>query len=145
MTELERLSIIEACRTLIHHYAYLNDERDYDALVDLFTEDAQLYRPSKPHDALTGRAAILKAFQSRPEDAITFHLVTDVIIDVVSTTQARARSRILLLQGTRGEQPGVPDPASVKPVLPGVFQDELVLTATGWKFAKRAGRLWIQI
>lgn len=143
MTDLEHLTIIEACRALIHHYAYLNDERDYEALVDLFTSDAQLFRPSKPLEALTGRAAIRNAFQTRPEDAITFHLVTDVVIDVISATQAQARSRILLLQGTRGDQPGIPDPSSIKPALPGTFRDELVLTETGWKFAKRAGRLWI--
>lgn len=142
--DIERLLIVDACRQLIHRYAFLNDARDYTALVELFTVDAELRRPSAPEQPIVGRDAILAAFQGRPATAATFHLCTDVLVDVLSPTTARARSRILLLSGSRPEGGGVPDAASMKPVLPGTFSDELVLGADGWKFSKRSGALWMQ-
>ena len=95
----DRLAIIEACRALIYRYGYLNDERDYEALAELFTEDAVFCRPSAPDKPITGREAILAAFKTRPTDTVTFHLVTDVLVEVDSADRARARSRILLLSG----------------------------------------------
>jgi len=55
MDAMQALLIEQQCRRLIHRYAYLNDERDFDALIDLFTDDAILYRPSAPTTPLPGR------------------------------------------------------------------------------------------
>lgn len=143
MTEIERLLITEACRRLIYRYAYLNDQRDFDALMDLFTDDAVFCRPSAPNEEIVGRQAIRKAFDARPPSIATFHLCSDVLVEVSSPQRAQARSRILLLSGPRGEDGSDPPPAVVKPPLPGTFQDELRLTTQGWKFARRQGSLWI--
>ena len=143
MNDIERLLIVDACRTLIHRYAYLNDARDFNELVELFTEDAVFYRPSAPDDAIVGRDAILKSLQARSASTITFHLCTDVLIEVASPQRASARSRILLLSGTRSADGNPPDPATLKPLLPGTFRDELVLTTSGWKFSRRSGRVWL--
>ena len=143
MSDIERLLIAGACRDLIHRYAYLNDERDFEALADLFTEDAVFCRPSAPDDAIVGRAAILKSFNARPAGTATFHVCSDVLIDVDSPQRARARSRILLLSGAQGMDGSHPEPAALKPLLPGTFHDELRLTAAGWRFARRIGSLWV--
>lgn len=143
MNDIERLLIVDACRALIHRYAYLNDARAFNELIELFTDDAVLYRPSTPDEAIVGRTAILNSLQARSASTMTFHFCTDVLIEVESPQQARARSRILLLSGTRAADGSHPDPATLKPILPGTFRDELVLTTSGWRFSRRVGRLWL--
>jgi len=133
-------AIRHACSALISRYAYLNDERRFEELAALFTHDAVLYRPSAPAQAIEGREAILAAFRKRPADTLTFHLCTDILVEVDSETQARARSRILLLSAPRPADGGLPQ-AGVP--VPGVFADRLVLTPDGWKFAQRRGAFWL--
>lgn len=143
MNDIERLLIADACRALIYRYAYLNDERYFAGLADLFTEDAVFCRPSAPDEAIVGRAAILKSFNARPAGTATFHVCSDVLIDVDSPQRAQARSRILLLSGPRGVDGSHPEPSTLKPLLPGTFRDELTLTAGGWRFSRRMGSLWV--
>jgi hypothetical protein len=139
---MDEALIRQACADLIARHAYLNDERRFDELVDLFTDDAVLYRPSAPEHGIAGRAALLAAFNKRPAEAMTFHLTSDVLIEVDSAEGARGQSRILLLSATRPDQPGtLPD--AVKPPVPGVFRDRFRLTQSGWKFAERRGMFWI--
>lgn len=140
MNDTERLSIERACMRLITQYAYLNDERNYDALVQLFAEDAVLCRPSAPDQEIVGRAAILEAFKKRPADTATFHVCSDMLIDVVDARTAHARSRILMLSTTLRD--GVPGEA--KTPVPGTFRDRLQLTEEGWKFAERRGSFWVR-
>jgi len=144
VTDTEKMLVAEACRQLVHRYAYLNDERDFAAIAAMFTEDGMLFRPSAPDKPIQGRVAILAALQTRPATTATFHVCTDVIVEVLSMNHATARSRILMLSGERIAGATVPDAASVKPPLPGTFEDEMVLTAEGWKFASRKGGLWVR-
>jgi hypothetical protein len=139
---MDDISIRQACTDLIVRYAWLNDERRFEELAGLFTEDARLYRPSAPGQAIEGRAAILAAFRKRPVEAITFHVTTDVLVEIQGVDRARARSRILLLSATRPQEAGAP-PLEVKAAVPGVFRDSFVLSADGWKFAERRGMFWI--
>jgi hypothetical protein len=122
--------IEQACARLVALYGYLNDARDVDALAALFTVDAILYRPAAPAQAVVGRDAIRASFAGRPPGA-TFHLCTDVVIDVEDAEHATGRSRILLLKE------GATAP------LPGIFQDRFRLTGEGWKFSERRGALWL--
>lgn len=134
--------IRQVCTDLIVRYAYLNDERRYDELAALFTEDAVLYRPSAPEQGIAGRAAILAAFRKRPADTMTFHVTSDILVEVTDEENAQARSRILLLSGTRPQEGGAL-PLDVRAPVPGVFRDRFALTAQGWKFAERRGMFWI--
>ena len=134
--------IRQACTDLIVRYAWLNDERRYDELAALFTDDAVLYRPSAPHLGIAGRSAILEAFRKRPAEVMTFHVTSDVLVDVVDAHCAQACSRILLLSGTRALD-GSALPLDAKAPVPGVFRDRFVLTPQGWKFAERRGMFWI--
>ena len=144
VNDTEKMGVAEACRGLVHRYAYLNDERDFEAIAAMFTTDGVLYRPSAPDKPIQGRAAILAALQTRPATTATFHLCTDVLVEVVTAERATARSRILMLSGERAPGATVPDATTVKAPLPGTFEDELVLTAEGWKFASRKGGLWVR-
>lgn len=136
----DEIAIQRACGALVSHYAYLNDERRFDELADLFTDDAVLYRPSAPAQAIRGREAILAAFRKRPDDTMTFHVCSDILIDVDSDRVARGRSRILLLCANRPADGAIAQ--SGAPV-PGVFVDRFILTQAGWKFAERRGSFWI--
>lgn len=133
-------AVRRVCAELILRYAYLNDERRHEDLAALFTEDGCLYRPSAPGQAIQGREAILAAFRKRPADTITFHVCSDILIEVQDSGRAQGRSRILLMYAPRPAddarpQPGVP--------VPGVFIDRFALTEDGWKFAERRGSFWI--
>lgn len=131
MNDSERMLIERSCARLVAAYGYFNDERSFDALADLFADDAVLYRPAAPDQPVSGRAAILASFASRPASRVTFHVCTDVLIDVDDATGASGRSRILLLGGV-----GAP--------VPGMFRDRFILTAAGWRFAERRGTLSLQ-
>lgn len=135
--------IIRTCEQLIYRYAYLNDERDFDALIQLFTEDAVLYRPSAPDTPLQGHAAILASFRSRAPDIRTFHSCSDVMVSVEHAQLAHARSRILLLSASRSAPSATAIAAPDKPPMPGTFRDQFQLTAGGWKFSQRRGSFWI--
>jgi hypothetical protein len=139
---MDEVSIRQACADLIVRYAYLNDERRFEELAALFTEDARLYRPSAPGQAIEGRAAILEAFRKRSSDTITFHVTSDVLVEVQGARRAQARSRILLLSATRPQDAGAL-PADLKTPVPGVFRDSFELTGDGWKFSERRGMFWI--
>jgi hypothetical protein len=142
MQKIDEILIQQACARLIATYAYLNDERRYEELADLFTDDAVLFRPSAPGQAIAGHKAILAALRKRPADAMTFHVTSDVIIDVENDSMADGRSRILLFAGTRSAA-GAALPEDARPPVPGVFRDRFRLTDQGWKFAERRGEFWI--
>lgn len=139
---MNEVAIRQVCTDMIVRYAYLNDERRYEELATLFTEDAVLYRPSAPEQGIVGRPAILEAFRKRPADTMTFHVTSDILVDVEDEERAQACSRILLLSGTR-PQDGRALPVDVRLPVPGVFRDRFMLTTQGWKFAERRGRFWI--
>ncbi|MES2536665.1 MAG: nuclear transport factor 2 family protein [Pseudomonadota bacterium] len=138
----ERSDIERACERLIYLSTYLNDERKFDELVEMFTEDAQLIRPNSPGQPLTGHDAIRAAYKSRPAGVLTFHNCSDVVVTVESATTATARSKMLVLIAGKKEGGTEPDAASVKGPTAAIFHDSFVLTAQGWKFAKRQGAFW---
>lgn len=142
MRQFDEVSIQRACAKLISVYAYLNDERRFEELADLFTDDAVLYRPSAPDQPIEGRQNILLAFQKRPPDTLTFHICTDIVVDVQSEDLAQGRSRILMLSTVRA-QSGAAQSVEGKMPIPGVFRDTFKWTETGWKFAERRGCFWI--
>lgn len=142
MRHMHEAFIRQACTDLIVRYAWLNDERRYEELAALFTEDAVLYRPSAPELGIAGRPAILAAFRKRPLDTMTFHVTSDILVEVQDEENAQARSRILLLSGSRPQDGGAL-PLDAKAPVPGVFRDRFRLTARGWQFAERRGMFWI--
>lgn len=137
MHTIEDLRARQACAELIALYALLNDERRYEELVDLFIEDATLFRPSSPEQPIQGRAAILEAFRKRPDTVVTCHVTSDVLVEAAGEGSWRVRSKMLMFAATRGEAGSAKAPAV------GTFHDTIVLTQGGWKFAQRRGALVI--
>ena len=127
MSEEERRAIEADCARLIARYANLNDAADWQGVADLYVEDGRMARPTAPDDWTQGRAAILAAFLARPART-TRHVCSNVVIDVISPTQAVGESAMLLFTGD-----GAPKVGS--------FHDRFVLTPAGWRFAERRGSL----
>ena len=139
MTDEERQRIEWACTRLINLYTLLNDANDWAGVAALYAPDGSMARPSAPDQPIKGRDAILAAFLSRPARAAR-HIVSNIVVDVVSETEASAYSVLTLFQGLPNPDGGLPlrDP---KGPLVGFYKDKLVKTAEGWRFAERIGGL----
>lgn len=129
-----------ACERQIKKFATLNDAGDYEKLVELFTEDGVFIRPSSPDAPVTGKSAILEAFKSRPSRVST-HFVCNTVVELISETEAKAFSNILLVSASGDEIPGVAAP----PHLVGAFDDTLMLRNGAWLFRERAGSIRLRI
>jgi hypothetical protein len=127
VTPDERRGIEADCARLIARYANLNDAAQWDQLAALYAEDGRMSRPTAPDAFVEGRTAILAAFAGRPPRK-TRHLCSNVVIEVLSPTEATGISAMVLFQPE-----GAP--------LAGSFDDRFVLTAEGWRFAERRGSL----
>jgi len=139
MTPLDILFAEHQIASLVTRYAVLNDDGDFDGMAALFTEDARFIRPSGG-DPIVGRDAILASYQGRPP-RISRHLITNIVVDVVSETEATCRSTIVLYTAAVGALPADAN----KPALLGGFRDRLAKTAEGWRFAEREGFLDLKI
>jgi hypothetical protein len=135
----ERRAIEVDVERLIKLYVNLNDAQDWQAVADLYTDDARFARPSKPGEFIEGREAILASFLARPPRAQR-HVIANIVVDVDSATTARGLSVIVLYQGDAAAPGTLPAMSADSPLI-GTFSDRLVLTADGWRFAERVGGL----
>ncbi|MBT2186986.1 nuclear transport factor 2 family protein [Sphingobium nicotianae] len=128
------------CATLINLYMLRNDAGDADGVAALFTEDGILARPTMPDQPIVGRDAILAGFRARPAGTKTRHVVSNIIVEVESETEARASSVMLLYRGQATGDGSLPAHHPADPLI-GYFNDRLRKTAEGWRFAERRGGL----
>jgi ketosteroid isomerase-like protein len=135
----ERRAIEHDCERLIRRYVNLNDAQDWEAVANLYTEDARFARPSNPGEFIVGREAILASFLARPPRAQR-HLMANTIVDVEGPATARAFSVIVLYQGDPAPESELPAMSAASPIV-GTFRDVIVLTEDGWRFAERVGGL----
>lgn len=137
MTPIDRLIAEQDIARLITRFGLLNDAGDWSGVAAMFTEDATFIRPAGG-DPVVGREAIHASFASRPPRK-SCHLITNIVVDVVSQDEARARSTLMLYAAPAGAQ------EAGSPALIGGFNDRLVRTGTEWKFAERAGFLDLKV
>lgn len=138
---IERMLAEHACERQINKFATLNDAGNYKELVELFTEDGVFIRPSSPDAPVRGRQAILDAFESRPPRVST-HFVCNTVVELVSETEAKASSNILLVCSASGDQAGT---EATPPYLIGAFNDRLILQQGVWRFSERVGSISLKI
>jgi hypothetical protein len=137
MTPDERRAIEADVTRLIHQYVWANDAQDWDLCASLYTEDAVFRRPSGG-DPVVGRAAILASFTARPPRAQR-HVMANTLVEVVSDNEATAKSVIVLYMGDMVAE-GLPAQDPRSPLI-GTFEDRVVKTGDGWRFAERRGGL----
>jgi ketosteroid isomerase-like protein len=141
LTSIERAAIAWECERLIHHYAMLNDAGDFQAMVDMFTDDGAFARPTQAGVLIRGKDAILAAYASRPP-RFTRHLITSVVVTVDDADNASAHSYLTLHTGQAGE--GLPRPAEPAYLI-GDFKDRFVRRRNVWKFSERRGSLALKV
>lgn len=123
------------CKDLVARTAYFADQQDHSAFVELFTEDAQLARPSGAW--LKGRDEILAEYRAKPADRITRHLVSNTVFLDTQADSAQAISYVLLWSTSADAvREAFGRKANARQVL-GEFHDSFVKTGQGWRIAKR--------
>ena len=140
LDEPSRRAIEWDCARLINLYMQLNDAGDADGVAALFTKDGMLARPTMPDKPIIGRDAILAGFRARPAGGRTRHVVSNIIVEAESETEARASSVMLLFRGQLNKDGSLPAHHPADPLI-GFFNDRLRKTAEGWRFAERIGGL----
>jgi hypothetical protein len=139
MDEVKAWTAKAAIAELIVRYAALNDAGNWDAVASLYTVDGRMSRPTTPDDFIIGREAILAGFKSRPPRA-SRHFVANILVTLEGEARARASSQILLFTGATADDGGLPIQSAAPPLI-GSYEDTLVRTEDGWRFAERRGRL----
>ena len=143
MKDKKRRAIEADCERLIKLYVNLNDAQAWEAVAALYTEDARFSRPSRPHDVIVGREAILASMKARPPRKQR-HVIANIVVDVVDEDTAKAFSVIVLYMGDAADDGGqgnaLPIQDSASPLI-GTFTDHIVRTSDGWRFAERVGAL----
>lgn len=134
----ERHEVERACRELVLRAASRADAGDAAGLARLFAADGVLVRPNA--QPLQGRDAIQAAYAQRPADRITRHLVTNTLVEVESSTRARAMSHVLLWTGSTNDPSGPQGRRAHARQLVGEFEDRFVLEPEGWRIQRRDAR-----
>jgi hypothetical protein len=137
MDDLQRLLIERACERLVLQFAQYNDYKENDKLEALFVEDCEFARPLDPDHPYYGRKAVGGIFKNR-KPIMTQHVMTNILIDVISEDEARGRSYVTMASNHD------PDRSTAKQaggVFFGAFDDVFVRTPDGWKFKSRHGSL----
>ena len=136
MKDKKRLRIEAEVAKLPLLFALYADNGDHEALADLFTEDCQLARPFQPAHPSHGRAAVQAIFRDR-KPILVRHVVSNVLVEVISETEARGTNYLMMLSSHDGIDP--PQPAGTLYV--GGFEDHYVKTEGKWRFMSRHGRV----
>ena len=142
LSDLEVLTIERTCEKLIYEFFEAIDARNDRHLANLFIEDCTYARPIDPNTIMSGRAAVVKAFEDRPSGRVSRHICSNVRITVDSPTRAHGVSRVVLITGpdTPPAHPQFGFQADARQLI-GEFDDEFVKTDTGWRFVSRRGRV----
>jgi uncharacterized protein (TIGR02246 family) len=127
---LQRLEDERAIQHILVDYAANLDFRDYDGYAALFAEAGEWTNANGSHK---GRAAIRKMLADTlgPAGApnrTNFHIISNGQVSVQGD-RASAISRYLFVMRAPDGRP--------QPALAGIYRDELVRTAQGWKISRR--------
>ena len=93
-----------------------------------------------PTVVIQGREAIRAALLTRPKTLLTKHLATNVMIDVISSDEARGLSYLTMISTT---PPAGTDPPGLTagPLYFGEFADRFVRESGEWKILERRGSI----
>ncbi len=137
MDDIQRLLIEQACRRLVLEFAKYNDDWDHQRLADLFVEDCEFARPLDPDLPYYGRDKVHAIFRDR-KNRLTRHVMTNILITVVSADEARGNSYVTMLSSPNAEAKW---PQEGEGIFVGAFDDVFVRTEAGWKFKSRYGNV----
>jgi len=117
-------------------FARYADNGDHAALAALFTQDCMFARPFQPEHPFYGRERVQAIFRDRPPILVR-HIVTNVLVEVLSKTEARGTNYLTMLSSHASTIP----PQEAGGIYVGEFEDQYVKGEDGWQFARRMGRV----
>lgn len=139
MDAIAKLLIEQECRNVVLRAAAFADGHNPVGLALLFAPDAVLIRPNEP--PIVGRDGIRQAYERRPKERITRHLVTNTMVEVESESRARACSYVLLWTGSALDESGPHGRLADERKLVGEFNDVFSLGLDGqWLIQRREAR-----
>jgi SnoaL-like domain len=136
----ECIEIERACERVIYAYSRALDLGDMSGAADFFAENGSMARPMAPSVLIQGREAIRAALLTRPKTLLTKHLATNVMIDVLSSEEARGLSYLTMISTT--PPVGVDPPyVTAGPLYFGEFADRFVREKGEWRILERRGSI----
>jgi hypothetical protein len=121
-------------QNLLHRYAYLMDQADFDAVGEMFAladvympGDAGIYRKDP-----TGLANMFRRWNRVYPDTGTLrtrHITTNLMLEDDGRERAKGRCYVLVVQAT----PAFP----LQPVIAGTYEDKFAKVNGVWHFAER--------
>ena len=136
MDPVQRLLIERECGKLPLLFARYSDTGDHAALAALFTEDCVFARPLQPDYPFHGRERVQAIFRDRPPILVR-HVVTNVLVEVISETEARGSSYLAMMSN----HASIEIPQEAGGIFLGGLEDEYVKTPEGWQFRSRYGKV----
>ena len=130
----ERLAAEHACNRLVMQYAIAADTGEFDRAADCYVPDGRLTIAGKTH---AGRAAIRTRLAHQPADQVSRHVVSNVLIDVIDSSNARGCAYVTIYRGTRRDARGAGPLPLDAPFLVGMYDDRYVNTSDGWRLSER--------
>jgi hypothetical protein len=111
-----------ALHQLVHQYAHIVDDRDYDRLREIFTDDVEFDTSAFGNPPLRGIEPVIASYVGA-RHPVAHHVTTPVVTTDPDGT-VRIRSKVLSLLG--GGLSGS-----------GTYDDIAVRTPDGWRISKR--------
>lgn len=87
-------------RQLMYRDTELHDSNQYDEMIKLFTDDAVYVSPFRGE--LTGKQAIYEGIAKRPKNRLARHLLTNVMVEQHSETEASSRCYLVAAANDNG-------------------------------------------
>lgn len=138
VTDQQRRAIEWDCeQALLRFYRHL-DRRDYDAVIRAFVESGSWNRMG---ELLPDRAAIAGRLAQRSDSLAIVHVLSNIVVEVWSATDAILYSYVTVYLHQFGDQP-VEVPAPLRdPKSIWSLTSELVLEDARWKLRRHGGEL----
>jgi hypothetical protein len=131
----EVMRIEAACRRLQTAFAIYVDTRQYERVVELFTDDAEYNPRGILH---RGKEGVRRYLEARPHNRIARHVITNQMVDVVDHRTATGICFMVYYAYEGAMDEPVP---LAGPSLVGDYYDDYALTEAGWRISRRIGRI----
>lgn len=133
MTFVERIQVEHECARLITAYCLLIDVNDYERFLDLFTDDADWFRPfGQP--PMKGKAQFREYLDSRDKSILLRHVPSNIQVDVVDERNATGISYVTAYRCPNYKNGVAPMEG---PFIMCEYRDRFAKTPNGWRISWR--------
>lgn len=132
LSEIEKAAIAHECAQVLYKYSYAQDMRDADGITETFADNGVW---QSGQSSATGREAIAakaKAYMMSEGYFTSRHVISNVIIDVKDRDHASGTAYI---SDYFYDPKKLSEAKFIAPVLIGIYSNEYVRTAKGWRLA----------